>query len=162
MLDPRALRRPDLREGPEVRLADGQCWVFPAPPEGETPEAAGFEPEYPALLVAVAESEGPADRRRAELILAIHLLGRNYRLGPHEYGRLLDFPAGSACLIEAQAAFGALAVEHLTHGFSEPEVIAAAESSPGPLARAWARLATLLGARPPARATPAATAQAGG
>ena len=90
MADHRARRRPGFREGFEVVLADGEPWTLPVPD--------GPDPEFDALLRAIAESEGPDEALRLELALTILLLGRNYELGPDRIARALDFPEGDPAL----------------------------------------------------------------
>lgn len=117
MLDERSLRRPNFRTGVEVRLADGQSWTFPAPPESSGDCPAGVDglrtdPQYRAIVGAILEAEDRDDRLRAELALAIYLLGRNYRLGAAEYGRLLEYRPGDPALEAMQAAVGEVAAGH--------------------------------------------------
>jgi hypothetical protein len=144
MLDQRALRRTDYREGTGIRLADGQQWIFPPPPSAE--EAAG-DPNYVPLLGAVLDAEDRADLLRTELILAIHLLARNYNLGAKEFRSLLAFPPGSPSLAASQEAFHELATQHLEALRAREEVAPAAARPPGWLARARMRLVALLGIR---------------
>jgi hypothetical protein len=118
MLDERTRRRADYRLGTGIRLADGQCWTFPAPlvPSGNDPDAmtAGRADltTYVALIRAVIEAEDRDDRRRCELALAIWLLSYNYDLDPADYQMLLGFAPGSAALARSQEAFSTLAFEH--------------------------------------------------
>lgn len=120
MRDEMALRRPEFRPGISIRLADGQFWTFPAP---SSPERAGEggasgpghsqpDSEYDDLIGGVLEAEDEVERLRAELALAIHLLGKNYDLEPADYGRVLEFPPGSPALTALQCDFHALAVAH--------------------------------------------------
>lgn len=147
MLDQRALRSTDYREGTEIRLADGQCWTFPAPGGMSGPESPAADPNYLPILEAILDAEDTPDRLRSELVLAIHLLGRNYRLRPREYRKLLGFPAGSPALAAAQHAFHELATQHLRANLVNAEVGPAAARPSGFLTRAWARLGSLLGVR---------------
>jgi hypothetical protein len=119
MLDEKALRHPDFLEGIPIRLADGQMWTFPAPTAcrdgagaGATPDAA-TDSEREALVAAVLEAEDRAERLRAELALAIHLLARNYRLGPADFLALLEFSPGDPALAALQRAFHEMALEHV-------------------------------------------------
>jgi len=114
MLDERSLRRPSFQDGAWVRLADGNLWSFPLP--GSVCENRGASADagqtLPGLVAAVCESEDRAELRRMELALAIHLLGRNYQLGPSEYQHLLDFPPDSPMLGAVQEAFHAVFLDH--------------------------------------------------
>jgi hypothetical protein len=121
MLDEKSLRHPDFLEGLPIRLADGQMWTFPTPPAprdvdaGESPGAAvtPFDSDQEALVTAVLEAEDRAERLRAELALAIHLLARNYRLEPADFRALLEFSPGDPALAAMQGAFHDLALEHI-------------------------------------------------
>jgi hypothetical protein len=120
MCNERALRRPDFLPGLPIRLADGQCWTFPVPrassgsPERVAPgELLGlFGDGYAPTLAAVLEAEDESERLRAELALAIFLLGRNYDLSPAVFREILSFRPGDAALVEMQRAFHEVAVEH--------------------------------------------------
>lgn len=147
MLDQRALRRTVYREGTGIRLADGQYWVFPPPPSPSAPEEAAVDPNYVPILDAILDAEDTAERLRSELILAIHLLGRNYHLGAGEFRELLGFPTGSQALAAAQEAFHELAAQHLRALRAHTEVGPADARPSGYFTRAWARLLALLGVR---------------
>jgi hypothetical protein len=105
--DEPSARRAEFAPGATVVLADGQGWSLPLR------DAARDDPEYDALLDAVAEAEDTAERLRAELALTIFLLDRNYALNPDEIRALLTFRPGDPRLSEAQAAVHALALESL-------------------------------------------------
>lgn len=107
-----SLRRRDFRPGRAIRLADGQEWIFPGP-RCSPPGALDFEAAADAATVtAVFEAFEPADRRRAELALAIRLLGHNYRLGPGDYRALLTYDRNDPALTATQNAFHELALEY--------------------------------------------------
>lgn len=94
------LRRDDFLPGIPVVLADGAAWTMPGPPPWPAtavadPRHATFAAEYAANVAMVMEAEDEAERCRAELALAIVLLGRNYRLGPAEYRVALAPEPGS-------------------------------------------------------------------
>jgi len=134
------LRRPDFRPGTPIRLADGQAWTFPAPTalepinEGRASNQrlSHDEAEYDALLAGVLEAEDVPERLRAELALAIHLLGRNYDLDPADFSRVLEFPPGDPDLAARQHDFHNLAVDHLgRHSRRSPSL---------PVRWAWARI----------------------
>lgn len=108
-----ALRVSNFRPGTAVRLADGQTWNFPAPPEESDADLESFGPEYPALLAAIGEAEDLPERRRGELLLAVLLLDRNYDLQPDQLRELLDCPSGGEEAQRLQRMFADLASEHL-------------------------------------------------
>ncbi len=112
MLDENALRRNGFRQGTTILLADGQAWTFPSPPEPDAVGEEGFDPGYAEVLAAIMESEDRSDLLRAELALAICLLGQNYELGPFEYRCLLRCPSDSPVLARMQQAFHQLALDH--------------------------------------------------
>jgi hypothetical protein len=115
MLDEMSRRRADHRPGTAIRLADGQCWTFPAPPDPgpEADATGGFESSYDALVRSVLEAEDCDEGRRCELALAICLLSHNYELDSFDLQGLLSFPANSPELSRIQEAFHALALEHI-------------------------------------------------
>jgi hypothetical protein len=110
-------RRPGFQSGRSIRLADGQEWVFPAPVTRGTGDAEdadiAADSSYLALLRALEEAEDRAELRRAELALTIHLLGRNYDLGPEDYQRLLGLTPGSPELARMQDELHELVWAHL-------------------------------------------------
>ena len=124
-----SLRRRDFRPGRTIRLADGQEWMFPDPrcsPSG----ALDFEAAADAATVAaVFEAFEPADRRRAELALAIRLLGHNYHLDPGGYRALLTFDRDDPALAATQNAFHELALEYAQRLWPADEDADAAGSS---------------------------------
>jgi hypothetical protein len=105
-------RRPEFRAGMLIPLADGQPWVFPLPGGDVEPADGGAvdDPEVRALLEVIRDAEDRADRHRAELALAIHLLGCNYALTPDQRRRVLEFGPGDPGEEEARRAFRVLAV----------------------------------------------------
>jgi hypothetical protein len=106
------LCHPKSLRGTSVRLADGQLWIFPDPPEKHETDLEGFGPEYLEILTAIAEAEDLPERRRGELILAIHLLSQNYDLRPYQLRRLLDCPSSGEESLRLQQTFADLASEH--------------------------------------------------
>ena len=100
-------RRHDFLPGSLIHLADGQRWTFPDPGE-----AAEFGPDHAALINAVCEAEDESERLKAELVLAIFLLCRNYELSPDALSALLIYASGDPALAELQEAFRRPAREH--------------------------------------------------
>jgi hypothetical protein len=123
MFDEVALRRPDFRPGPPVRLADGGWWTFPALPERAETGVVDFGPDYAAAVVAIGEAEDEAERLRAELALAICLLTRNYDLAPDALCALLDCRPGDRALAAMQEAFRRVAQGHLLSSRSSADVV---------------------------------------
>ena len=113
MLNEKDLRRTGFRSGVSIDLADGQSWVFPMPAERPELVDGGLaaDPEFLDLLDAIREAEDRAEMLRAELALAIHLLDRNYDLGPRQLQRLFEFDREGPTQSEAQHAFHELAVQ---------------------------------------------------
>lgn len=107
-----ALRLPDFREGVAACLADGQDWILAGPPQDDE-EAADFGRDYEALVSAVLEASDLAERRLAELCLAIFLLGKNYDLSSADYEALLELPSGDQALVAMQEAFHEIAAAHV-------------------------------------------------
>lgn len=99
-------RRESFTDGIGVILGDGQRWTLPsewaagerAQPSNRRQATAkeAAEAELRALLGDAWESETESDARRCDLALAIHLLRKNYDLGPDELQELLGFTADSA------------------------------------------------------------------
>jgi hypothetical protein len=118
MLDECALRRQDFLPGSPIPLADGQQWMFPAPPTRLTPagtarEAAGLGPDYVATVALVREAEDEVERLQAELALAICLLQRNYVLTPATLFALLGYSPGDLALTATQMELHRVALDHL-------------------------------------------------
>lgn len=107
-----ALRLPDFRDGVAIRLADGQEWILPAPPQDDE-DAADFGREYEALVGAVQEAVDPSERRLAELCFIIFLLGKNYELDASDYEGLLELAPDRATLRAMQESFHEVAVAHI-------------------------------------------------
>lgn len=104
-------RRDEFLGGIPLMLADEQYWAFPGPRE-LSPEGQARDPGLVALLGVIATSESEADRHRAELALAIRLLGRNYRLTPTEYQELLGAKGSERIRGRMLAGFHDLACRH--------------------------------------------------
>lgn len=121
MLNEGTLRRTSFRPGPAILLADGREWIFPMP---AAPEELSAEPsvdrETEAIVRAIREAEDRTEQRRGELALAIHLLAKNYRLGPDQYQELLCFDPSSPTLASSQEAFHRLALDYLRALDPEP------------------------------------------
>lgn len=109
MLDEAVRRRVGFETGMAVRLADGQSWMVPWLSGGPGAWSAADR----EAVQAVWEAEDAAECRRAELALAIRLLGRNYRLGPDDLTALLLFEPGDPRLAEAQDAFRVMGWAHV-------------------------------------------------
>lgn len=158
MLDEKTRRRAEYRPGQAIRLADGQDWTFPAPPDPDGLDAGGpaascdaFGPVYEALIHAVCDAEDWDDARRCELALALYLISHNYELDAPDYQALFGFEPGSAELARAQAAFHALAADHARR--LRPQGRKAAEAEPVGWIRGLMRIgARLRAGRRPARA----------
>ena len=124
-------RREEFLGGIPLMLADEQYWAFPGPRE-TSPEGQAQDPGLVALLGVIATSESEADRRRAELALAIRLLGRNYQLTPAEYQELLGSSGSEATRKRLMASFQDLARRH---GEALQPRPATSESGPTPSRR---------------------------
>ncbi len=116
MLDEFSRRQSSFRQGRQIRLADGQIWVVPAPPEGSEWKAVPFGANYTDVIRALVDAEDSSEQRLAELAFAILLLGHNYRLSPADYERLLGSTADSPDSRDWQFAFHQIALEHI-HSF---------------------------------------------
>jgi hypothetical protein len=108
VLDEVVLRRPGFSPGTTARLADGQDWILPGT---ACPGCCGDE--YEALLEAIREAGGAAERLRAELALAIYLLECNYHLTPAGYDAILVGSADVASLRQMQESFRGVAAAHV-------------------------------------------------
>src|SRR6202041_2391368 len=104
MLDEKALRTPEFRDGTAVKLADGQEWTFPRPrfrvfpveaPDGEI--GPGYRPTYGSAFdrmmevffgVASCTTDQLFDMRFKG---STDLLRRNYSLTTADLGTLLVF-----------------------------------------------------------------------
>jgi hypothetical protein len=102
MLGEATLRRRDFREGARVRMADGQDWRFPAPPER------GLDAQYDALAESLDGAEDRDDWLRIELAISILLLARNYDLKPGDYTSIFDFGNDRFGLERLRSAIGNL------------------------------------------------------
>ena len=102
MVDERAARRADFRNGPELLLADGQLWTLADRfPQGE-------DPEYDRTVRAVFQAQDEFERLLGEMAVCILLLSRNYSLEPEQLRRILSFPAGDPALIRQQQSLRAI------------------------------------------------------
>jgi len=133
-------RQPSFRHGRQIQLADGQTWVFPAPPKGSEWKAVPFGAEYTDIIQAILEAEDSSEQRLAELAFAILLLGHNYRLLPGEYERLLGSTPESPDSSDWQIAFHHIAQDHLRSFLDMSGVTSENE----PLLDAQGRLSRLL------------------
>ena len=132
MLNERTRRRPDFLAGAPLRLADGQPWTLPAA------EGGPLGPIGEGLVAAIREAEDEAELVRAELALAVALLGRNYALGPSEYRELLEAEPGSPAASDLRLALRQLGRDHV-QAASAPAPTTPVPASLG--RRLWARLA---------------------
>jgi hypothetical protein len=106
-------RRPSFRPGRQIRLADGQFWMFPAPPQSSEWRVLPFDRQYVDILQAISESEDHAEQSLGELAFTIFLLGHNYLLTPADYERLLGSAVASPVAGDWKHALGHCAQEHL-------------------------------------------------
>lgn len=109
MLDEPALRRPEFREGPKIKLADGQDWAFPEPriqlfpvrnpKTGEIEVGGGpsWGDNYRDWLDAYVNTgeDEIYDRISLQFRMASDLLLKNYTLSDQDLGRLLVIDVGS-------------------------------------------------------------------
>ena len=108
MLDEKALRKPDFKEGVLVKMADGQEWMLPKPRIRFTPkitdgqvEVGGgpsFGPEFDEkmdILFGVTEAE-PTERLRLKFEVAVRLIMVNYDLKPADLAELIVLEPGDA------------------------------------------------------------------
>ena len=96
------------------------------------------EGDYVGLIRAVLEAESHAEARLAELVLAMFLLGQNYRLTPLDYQELFTFTSDSTELANSQSAFHDLALDHIRYLAAAGAIASADRPSgnrPGVLAR---------------------------
>jgi hypothetical protein len=112
LIDEAVRRRSRFYRGREIELADDQPWILPSSGVEWEADFTRLGPDYRSLLRAVREAGDEAERRLAELALAIFLLGCNYELSPVDYQRLLVFPPGASELVEVQQEFHRLAQDH--------------------------------------------------
>ncbi len=117
MLSERNARRDGWKPGIAIRLADGESWIFADPVDESSSSSGEFQPnandpEYEACLTALCDSDGPIDRRRNALALAIHLLNMNYDLRPDQLRRLLSFGPDRRALDEFHQHLAILANFH--------------------------------------------------
>lgn len=120
MIDEKALRREGFRDGPRIKLADGQEWTFPAPRFRVTPVEAPdgtIATRWGATHGADFDRTleifwGCADHTLGELFtlrfrLAAELLRRNYTLTGEDLAALLAFveedPASDAMWADIDA-----------------------------------------------------------
>jgi hypothetical protein len=123
MREERARRRPRFCSGIDLRLADGQIWTMPLPRDalGEVEAALGVgassatwdDRRYRAIIRAMVEAEDEGDLFRAEMALAIHLLGWNYALDPDDFEDLLDDHGEDRRRADLSHALNRLAMAHL-------------------------------------------------
>lgn len=117
-LDEIALRTPEFRDGPKVRLADGQEWTFPRPRFRVFPAEArdgevtpGYRPTYGAAfdrmleLFFGVESCTTGDLFEMRFKAACDLLRRNYRLSTADLATLLFYEEDDA---ESEARWSAI------------------------------------------------------
>jgi len=136
-------RRSDFHAGRGICLADRRTWTFPAPAEQWIASPDADQGDYVGLLRAVLEAESHAEAQLAELVLAMFLLGQNYRLTPLDYQYLFTFRSDSAELAHSKSAFHDLALDHIRYLAAAGTIMSAdgpSGSRPGVLARAFDRL----------------------
>jgi hypothetical protein len=113
VVDELGSRRSRFQPGTPICLANGQEWTFPAPTADSEFAVEAAETEYLGLIHAIMEAEDQSDRRRAELALAIFLIGLNYQLSSTELANLFTFQPRSRELADSQHAFESLARDHI-------------------------------------------------
>ena len=92
MVDELSSRRSRFQPGTPICLANGQEWTLPGPTaDSEFAVEGGPETEYLGLIHAIMEAEDQSDRRRAELVLVIFLIGLNYQLSSTDLANLFTF-----------------------------------------------------------------------
>jgi hypothetical protein len=117
----RTRRRPRFRPGIELRLADGQVWTLPLPPEpiGEAVPSPGDrevtwdDQGYREILRAALDAQDEGELFRAEMALAIHLLDWNYSLDPDDFEELLDDRGDDRRRADLSATMRTLALAHI-------------------------------------------------
>jgi len=119
-MDEAVRRRSPFYRGREIKLADGKPLILPSPAVESEADFTRLGPNYRPLLRAVREAGDEAEKRLAELALAIFLLGCNYELSPMDYKRLLVFPPSESELVEVQQEFHRLALDHLGYFADQP------------------------------------------
>ena len=120
MHDEVVLQDPRLLPGRPIRMADGRSWTIPLPSKeldavlDDAPigQEATFRRDYFATVEAVLEAEDEGERRRAELALAICLLGRNYKLSPAGFQVILETAPGDPTAMGMADAFRRIGQEH--------------------------------------------------
>jgi len=150
LLDEFSSRQASFRPGRQIRLADGQIWVLPAPPNESEWKAVPFEAQYTDLIQAVLEAEDRSEQRLAELAFAILLLAHNYRLSPADYERLLASTPGSPESADWQLAFHHIAQDHL-HSFLDASGVSVENGELLDTQRRFSRLSDWLRNHLPAR-----------
>jgi len=105
VVDELSYRRSRFQPGTPICLANDQEWTFPAPTADSEFAVEAAETEYLGLIHAIMEAEDQSDRRRAELALAIFLIGLNYQLSSTELANLFTFQPRSRELTDSQHAF---------------------------------------------------------
>ncbi|MFO0892959.1 MAG: hypothetical protein U0790_27960 [Isosphaeraceae bacterium] len=120
MANERDRRRTTFQEGMRLPLADRQAWTFPAPEDTPALLDDALRREYSDLLMAHCEAEDQAEKRIAELSLAIFLIGLNYELDARELQSLFTFTPGSDAASEAMETFQLLAADHVRYASNGP------------------------------------------
>ena len=128
MLNELSSRRSSFRGGRQIRLADGQTWIFPAPLNASEWKNVPFGSEYTGIIQAMREAEDSNEQNLAELAFAIFLLGHNYCLSADDYEQLLGSTEGFPDLRAWQHELHQLSLEHLRSFLEAREV--SLENSP--------------------------------
>jgi hypothetical protein len=93
MLHEPSSRRSSFRGGRQIRLADGQTWILPAPLKASEWKTVPFGSEYMDIIKAMLQAEDSYEQHLAEMAFAIFLLGHNYCLSAGDYEQLLGSTA---------------------------------------------------------------------
>ncbi len=144
MLHELSSRRSSFRDGRQIRLADGQTWIFPAPLKASEWTNVPFGSEYTGIIQAMLQAEDRYEQNLAELAFAIFLLGHNYCLSAGDYEQLLGSTVELSDSRAWQHELHQLSQEHLRSFLDTAEV--SLEKSPVlPTPARFARLRAWLG-----------------
>jgi hypothetical protein len=150
MLHEPSSRRSSFRGGRQIRLADGQTWIFPAPLNAPEWKNVPFESEYTDIIQAMLHAEDRNEQNLAELAFAIFLLGHNYCLSAGDYEELLGSTVELSDSRGWQYELHQLSEEHL-RSFLDAQEVSLEKSPVLPTPARFARLRTWLRNHLPSR-----------